>query len=306
MAQQGYYPDPPSRRMAFDEDGTNVLLVATNLTAYEELSFTKKRSLNDESSSYIESSATSYHQYLTFIFPEKRTITHFFGSATTSGGPGSFWDAFGGRIQWSNNTNTGMDGNWTTVANSWDNNAASANTIWGAPFFRENLQTFLIQDVKAVRFELVKEEVGYYTPRWFAFHLWGYKSAGETQHRIDFTDIDGSELIQDFDYGDQPRNTSRIWTPTTTYNQGSGLYLRNRSTEKVANDVNLQFQAPSGPMLPLLSISKDNVTFGTQIAYASIQPQQIVGPVYLKHSPGPTATLGMATARIKLTVGSWL
>lgn len=305
MAQQGFWPDPPSRRLAYDEDGTIVSMVASNFSSVSEFNTDSKKTLNDESGTYLWGDVNFY---ITFIFPEKRDITHYYGVVQKTY---HYAGTAGGVVQWSNDTTTGMDGTWTTVASSWtlnSNNGQGANTPLTTPGFpdmRTQIQSLPVSGIKAIRFYV-------YAPGWqeesllYTMHLYGHKTAGETPHRVDFCYADGAELVQDFDYGDQPRGSVRIWSPTDTWNIGSGLYLRNRSPDKVANDVVISFQNLTSNMVNRLTISKDNISYGTQVSWTEIQPLQIVGPLYVKHDVPDSTTLGLYTSRLKLVVGEWV
>lgn len=311
MTKIGFWPDPPSRRMAWDEDGTVALLVKGTLESAIELSSVQKKALNDEDPSSMKApevgfGKTSTH-YMTFIFPEKRNITHYYAVIQKHY---HYSSSSAGVVQWSNDTTNGIDGTWTTVANQWvhnSNNSGGARTPLTSPGFpdsRTELQAFPVAGVKAIRFYFTDsqgQESYIHT-----FHLYGHKAAGETPHRIDFCYEDGSELVQDFDFGDQPRGSVRTWTPAFTYNIGSGLFLRNRSPDKVAHDVVISLQNLSGDMINRLSLSKDNISFGTQISYTEIQPLQIVGPVYVKHDVPDITSMGLYTSRLKLVVGEWV
>lgn len=301
ITQIGFYPDPPSRRLAYDADGTRVFWTSTDGGTISEFSTSSKSIANNESGDRVSFGSGQYY-WLTFIFPQKINLTHFYFATDNSY---TYNSVNGSLIQWSNNTNTAFDGNWEQVA-TWFN--AGEGNPSGATGMRTNLEQLPLNGIKAIRFRF---------STWYnsgadsntylrTCHLWGHKTAGEAPDRIDFTDIDGAEFVNDLDFGDQPRNTDRIWTPSTTLNQGSGLYLRNRSLTRVANDVSLLFETKTGVMQNLLALSKDGTTFGTQISYAEIQPQQIVGPVYLRQSTTSTTTLGMWASRLRLAVGHWL
>lgn len=303
MTQIGYYPDPPSRRMAFDADGTRVFFTTGNGSSIGEANTSIKMAMNSEGngSSYDTSDTVGNGGYTCFIFPQKMNITHFYCRFDRTY---MYADPSGGVIQWSNDTSSTVDGNWTTVASSYSANEGDTE---GAPSFRTRLNSLPVVGIKALRFQMLGNYSGINgSKRIYTWHLWGHKAAGETPDRVDFCDIEGSELVQDLDFGDQPRNTDRIWTPTTTQNLGSGLYLRNRSLTKVANDISIVYETNTGPMQNLLSLSKDGASYGTQISFAQIQPQEIVGPVYVKHATQAGTTLGMWASRLRLKVGSWL
>jgi hypothetical protein len=306
MTQIGYWPDPPSRRWGWDADGTIALFISPDLSSVSEISALNRQSMNDESiSGYV--SAPYTHWKLCFLFPEKRNLTHYYAAAQKTY---HYATLSGTTVEWSNDTTNGMDGNWTAVASSWNLNSDNGNgatypdSTPGFPDMRTGLEALPIAGVKAIRFSTS----GYFlsTDRVYTMHLYGHKAAGEAPHRLDFAYEDGSELVQDFDYGDQARGSIYTWSPSDTFNIGSALYLRNRSPDKVATDVTVLMQNLTSDMINRLTISKDNISYGSQITYAEIQPLEVVGPIYLKSNLPDTTTLGLYTSRLKTTVGTWV
>jgi hypothetical protein len=314
MVQQGFYPDPPSRRMAYDEDGTIVLSVLDTSSTIKEFSTLERKTINSEDNSGSSSNRVNVEQtpfWITFIFPERRYVTHYYAAIQKTY---HYQSIAGGEVQWSNNTTNGVDGDWSTVATSFILNSNNGNgqtyplTTPGFPDMRLALQTLPIEGVRAIRFFVYTSgglASGGKAANIFSINLYGHKFAGETPHRIDFAYADGAELMQDFDYGDQPRGTARIWSPISGFNVSSGLYLRNRSPDKVATDVTITMENLHSNMINRLTLSKDNSSYGTQLFYTSIQPLQIIGPVYVKHDVPAETTLGLYTARLRITVGEW-
>lgn len=307
MAQTGFYPDPPSRRMAYDQDGTIVLVVEQTYSFIVEMTQAQRITINNESNDYFDPS-DPYNYYLTFMFPEKRNVTHYYAAWQKT----YFYGVTQGNVvQWSNNTTNGIDGTWTTAANTFvtnSNNGEGAGfplTTPGMPDMRLHIQALPVTGVRAIRF-LWQGASNVNRALIFSHHLYGHKTAGETPHRLDFTYNDTSELIIDEDYGDQPRGTTRIWSTVDTWNEGTPLYLRNRSPEKVATTVTVSTEALTGNMVNNLTLSKDNITYGTQITYTSIQPLEQVGPIYVKHVVPSNNVLGPVTARVRTDVGSWV
>lgn len=296
MAQQGFYRDPPARRMAYDEDGSvfgrvtggNVYLDSSARAAQ----FNTERYYETFGGRYAESGARFV------LFPELRDVTHGYrnmtGGTYAVGGAGSNWEV-------SANTTNGLDGDWV-VSNSFY--AVIESTT---PSFRTNMGVVGATNVKGIRWYYSGGAAfsGHYYAQW---HLYGYKSAGQTPHRIDFCDNSGTELVLDNDWGDQPRNSDRIWSPSQTWNQGSALYIKNRSSTKQAKDINISYQVvdSSNDSASHYKLSKDNVTFGTTLNYAQLNPQQMAGPIYVLHQPPLGASLGVKAGRLRLTVGEWL
>lgn len=299
MAQQGFYADPPSRRMAYDADGSVTFYVnPSNVVEVQTATFA--RSLNSEATAqtYDGDRVGTDGRYFGVIFPEIRDVTHTYRSA----GTGSFQvSSFNVTMEVSPNTTNGLDGDWVS-AGTFLCNIESTN-----PNFRTRLGTLSGAGAKGVRHN-IPESSPFSSYSFRQWHLHGYKAPGQTPHRIDFCDSTGAEFNIDNDFGDQPRNSSRTWSPATTFNQGSGLYLKNRSSTKQANDIALTFETVNSvtDFPQHVSLSLDNVTFGPILNISQINPQQIVGPIYVRSNPSITAALGLKTGRIKLNVGEWL
>lgn len=296
MAQQGFYTDPPNRRMAYDEDGSILVHIHQNGTI-EERSTDSKRAYNTEAHT-LTSNYGLGDPPLTYalLFPELRNVTHMYRNLIFTGAYNA--ESFSSALYGSTNTTNGLDGDWTNLG------TLSGDTGATNPAFRSP-QVMSGTDLKGVKYTGPNSGT-YYYPHFAQWHVYGYKSAGQTPHRIDFCDVGGNELAIDFDYGDQPRNSSRTWSPSNTWNQASALYLRNRSNTKQATDVNVTFEVLSGDLNQYVGISKDNIAFGGVVNYATINPQQIVGPIYVRHNPTLAASLGVKAGRLQCSVGTWL
>jgi hypothetical protein len=301
MTQQGFYPDPPSRRMAYDEDGTIVITSAGSGALAEtlvEVTTANKRLWNNETWATTVSvgNGASLTPYYIMIFPELRDVTHVYRNLMSDTfRTSNSLITFEGSID----TTTGLDGTWTAIGTY---TAVNTNTM---PNYRTQIGVLGANGIKAIRYR--SNPTGQIeVTEWAQWHLYGHKSAGQSPHRIDFVDVGGNNLAIDFDYGDQPRNTARIWQPSDTYNQGSGLYLRNRSTTKQAQSVSVTHEALTSDIATYMSLSKDNVTYGSSVSYTTINPLQTVGPIYVRHNPTNVATLGLKAARLQVTVGTWL
>lgn len=294
MVQQGFYTDPPSRRMAYDEDGTVMLRIIDNVPSV--LSLGSMQAFNSENYSETFDAAPGPASYVTLIFPELRDVTHAYRNMITGANSVS-----SSTSPWyvSSNTTNGVDGDWV------ESNSFTGIVEPTTPNYRTKIGVVGAAGVKAIKW-YADGGGGFANRHYSQWHVYGYKTAGETPHRIDFCNSAGDELIQDFDYGDQPRNSTRIWRPTETWNQSSALYLRNRSTTKVAQTVTVTMETLAGDMFSFTTLSKDNITYGSSVTYTTIQPQQIVGPIYVKHSPSISAALTVKAGRLQVVVGTWV
>lgn len=290
----GFYLNPPSRRMAYDGDGTICFYFSTSDNIVHEFSEDNQRLMNGEANtSILDFGQFSPTKYLGFVFPEFRDITHMYVNSTA----GNYVGAFSSRWEYSVDTTNGVDGNWT-ASSSFTCPVETTN-----PNYRD-VNVYPMPNVKAVRMlcpgapVLVDRNVS-------NVHLYGYKHAGETPHRIDFCDSAGVELLIDTDYGDQARNTERVWNTINTWNQSSGLYLKNRSTSKLATDISLSFENLTGTMIEDLALSEDQIIWSSSISILELQPGEIYGPIYVKHSLEVDDQVGVRASRLKLDVEDW-
>jgi hypothetical protein len=309
MAQVGFYTDPPGRRLAYDQDGTVVLYVNQAGADIYELDQADREAMNDESSTTYFSAGNngmgvSDSYDIVFLFPERRNLTHMYAVIEREIAPQGH--PVGDGIYWSDDTTNGVDGTWTLAHSEWTTNANSG-LIGARPEHREELESISISSATAVKFTITSSNRGFGSDNiLYALHLYGMKAAGETPHRIDFVVPGGSELTQDFDYGDQARGSSAIWNAEDGYNIGAALALRNRSPDMVAQNVIVTVQALTFDMNTRIRFSTDNgASWLTQIEYPEIQPLAITGHLWVRHEIEEDAALGLYVSRLKIDVGSW-
>lgn len=278
--------------MAYDDDGSLMININNGIVTPYNTASTVISNSEDNTLLLEWSGLGDYGGKIGIIFPELRDITHAFRNISGSS------SAYTAPYEVSSNTTNGIDGDWSNTVTVTGYNQVTV------PNFREYIVPLSNNGVKGIRMD--GPITGTYTSFAYAkWHLYGYKTAGQTPHRIDFCDSSGNELAQDFDYGDQPRNSSRIWSTVDTWNQAGGLYLKNRSTTKLATTVTVSFETLTGDMATYLGLSKDNVTYGNTVVYTSMNPQDIVGPIYVRHNPTIAANLGVKAARLQVAVGTW-
>jgi hypothetical protein len=191
----GSYPDVPSRRMAWDADGTVLLWVRDNGPGAE-LSSVKAVELNDEDGNDVDITSEDFLGYLIHIFPELREFDGYFIAKATTG-DGGF-----GELESSPDTTNGIDGAWTQEsANIPDPTAVRPN-------YRTGITSFAATNIRGVRVR--KNSVsGFNDRRMQAVHIYGEISAGETPDRLLFIDeATGLEFTLPRDYGDTPRGSS--------------------------------------------------------------------------------------------------
>lgn len=285
------YPIITARRMPYDIDGSEVGYRFTgtnddntwfNLGIETWLNSTQKGKLNSHGA--VEDIWNSFHFWeghaFWWFFPESREITHI-----------AFLHAGGNTpdrrvLQGSNDSSNGIDGTWETAAISWLPTNTSLDN-WRANI----LAVSFSEPKKVLRLAFsIHEQTAHITMH--NIHVYGHKAAGQTPDDILFTNGAGTELSSLKDWGDQPEGTTEI---------EQVFYIKNASTTKQANSVNLQLNhadfgisfSADGPWVSVLDIS-------------SIAPGALSAPVYIKNALGPPLlVLGPRAARVIATVGSW-
>ena len=197
---------------------------------------------------------------------------------------------------WSPDTTNGSDGNWTNINGG---QVASTDVV---SYFR-NPTPVSAEGVKAIRYRWTGGSFNFVIG---TIHQYGYPQAGQNQHRLEVTDSGGSPFNIDHDFGDQPRNSARIWSPTETWNEGSAMYIRNRSPEKSAINVRASIDGAGTNMNSNTLLSLDGNSWALYYEWPEITPGQIIGPIYMKHSPPIGETLGLDICRTKVSVEDWI
>lgn len=271
------YPAITSRRVPYDIDGTAVGKstsgLLTGISSW--LNSAALGILNNQNVNY--SLGTSDKLVLWFFFPEKIEIEAMMIQRT-----GDYLSA--PTIQGSNDTANGLDGTWenavfTPSAITTDSNA------WRTTIFPVSFSA----PMKCLRINI--NNTHNYNERFIkGIHIYGRKAAGETPNDILLCDSNGNELTAIMDWGDRPEGTTVI----------KSLRIKNASTTKIANNVNLQLNHTDFLM------SLDQVNWVATIDIASIPANSLSAEIFVKNSLGaPPLTLGPKAARIIATVGSF-
>lgn len=294
MTQQGYFNDPVGRRLATDLDGTRAFTIPSNSNVASDQSNTLVSAANGSGGPSVggDGGLNNSPSSTTIYFPEKRDLTHMF--MNWYGGNSTFGQHYFAGCDISSDSTAPLNGTFTNVP----------FTVGGND---RNPYAFNHQGVIAVRFRFILQNgVGYAYWQMTALYIWGQLAAGTTPHRLEFVDANGTRLPIDFDYGDVPKGSTRIWGPGNTYNETSPVYIKNLSSQKTANSVLVAVDPVQGnEMNGVDNISTDNVTFTSTINFSSIPPNGTVGPLFVKYAPPSSTALGLKICRIKSTVASW-
>ncbi len=278
------YDEAPSRRMAWDADGTV-------LTSRKELSgvlgnegASNMAELNDEDNTMV--TPVSGHDgnsnfYWTHTFPELREFDGIFvgGDLSNASEPKSMAS--------SGDTTNGADGTWTQRIADMDNHGSVYDK------FRNNIVSQAVQSVKGVRVEWRVGNTA--NGKVMAIHLYGKISPGETPDRIIFLDTENSdaEFTKVLDFGDKPRGQ----TTTRTFK------IKNNSSTKTINTIQITAE-------DLYLNAGDWYAFGDDgVVYQATHDVGNLGPgvtelVHLKQIIPDAETLGLQIGRILVSHAS--
>jgi len=301
----GSYPDAPSRRIAWDDDGTVAYGVAAasggptslvrgdppgNLTLVELT--TQKASMNDDSDAQygVAGSAGQYPAVWVYLFfPQKMEVDGYYWNirSTDTPNPAHF-------LSISTNTTNGIDGTYSALGsevNTGFNQTAK-------PDYRQNIQTTVESNVLSVLSQAGGTFTGINTPTWAvrSLHLYGTVTPGETPDRILFLDTLASdaEFAEPLDYGNIGRGTTNIRT----------IKVKNNSGSLTANTVQITAEEITGSGGSLFTFSTDGIADSGTKALGNIGPGGTV-LVYVHLTVPDAQALDLYDARFSVNVASW-
>lgn len=272
----GSYPDAPSRRMAWDDDGT--IAMWGTLSSYVGLTaFTspQMQDLNDEDDVLVLS--TSGERYIVYLFPELREFDGF------------FWRQhfFSVTPQKSTNTTNGVDGTWTNLT-SLTNTGADVR-----PDYRNVIQSYAESGIRGFR-HAASTSGGFHGMK--ASHIYGEIAPGQTPDRLLFVDTGTNlEFNLPIDYGDTPRGSATDRT----------FKLRNNSGSLTASTIQITAESlylSSGNWFTF----SEGGAFQATLALASSIGSGADSPTITARRDIPDSeTLSLHAARFQVSVGSW-
>lgn len=294
----GSYPDAPSRRMAWDVDGTVGLIklyttgatkpspaagdpywdVLGNMTAQQKID------LNDENpNTLIEHFSSSYNNlYWTLIFPELREIDGMFIQGKAAAVTESWaWS--------SEDTTNGVDGSdWQAIATSFLANNGDVDS------FRDDITSAAVTTEKGIRGTVSYGGINQYVGI-RSIHIYGTISPGETPDRIVFLDTENSDAVftKPIDYGDVPRGQTQTRT----------IKLKNNSASKTINTVQITAEDIYLNAGGWYTFGDDDVSYQATFAVGNMT-NGATQLLYVKQEVGGAETLGLQTGRLKVTHAS--
>jgi len=301
----GAYPDYPSQRMAYDADGTVVLisngadngLVSVSdppqTFPYVEATQTEKENLNDEDTGTDVNDAQTLNASILWclMFPELRDLLGIYYA----------WSFQTSSTKWTDvsaDTTNGADGSWTSLSYTGRELPLQAD-------HRDTIQTISQTAKRSVRY-FISDGSASGGRRMRSCHIYGMIAASETPDRILFLDdatglefaISGS-APETQDWGDRPRGSILDWD----------IRLRNNSAvagnNLTANTVIISAEELTGSSGGWYSFSDDGSSFATTETVTSISPEANSGVLNVRQTLDEADSPGLQTARLKVTVASW-
>lgn len=280
------YPTVPSRRMAYDDDGTYVAERSTTVTyeVWDEYNSSEKVAMNDEASTGVAVGLGGVPRihHLIFLFPELREVDGFFGAAPNEFNTGT------NPLQTSGNTSNGVDGTWTDQVADYQ---WVVGGVWD--YYRLSITSLAVSNVRGVR---AMGQPANSNSAWLAAHLYGEIAAGETPDRLLFVDAtSGLEFTLPLDYGDIPRGSAEDQT----------FKLKNNSGSLSAGSVQLTTEDLYLGSASWYSYSEGGAFQATLPLAASIGSSASSPTITIRRDTPDTEDVGPHAARTQVSVGSW-
>ena len=298
----GNYIDPPGNRMAVDLDGTVGFVMHSADFVPVQMSQGQLNVVNQEGAlaGVTAVSPPMYStSYIGYIFPQQRTVSHFYLRTTNSGRQTTI------SVQVSPNSTNGYDGTWTTVATFTSSDSATSTVGEAPPHWRSNQTAINQENVKGIRVVGYNGIGGIYGDnlKVAQFHIYGRKTDSDL-NRLDWWHPTlGQSLALHPAYLDLG-NVIRGQTPTKT------VRLKNRSDIFTASNIVLSATALTDSGTPTLassiSFSLDGgSTWATSPQIDSLSPGQVSGDIQVRLATVAGSPLSVWSQRILAQAGVW-
>lgn len=278
----GNYPDLPAPRIEYDRDGTRVYqIVGTTVT---ELALATTQGLANEISENWRPISSAYQ--VLFVFPENRDVTHAYID--------TFSNVANTSISWSNDSTTGLDGNWTTPVSNFPKTVG----LLTSRYRTDIAATPGLTGVKMVRIAFGGEYIT-------GIHLYGKSSTGQNLHRLRLWHPTLNQPLDDypahFDWGNIQQGTSDT----------RQFRVKNDSGSLTASTVTVFMQAlteASPTQVSQHNLSTDGTTWqaaSVALAIPNLAPGALSNVLYLRRSTPSNAQLGLWRQRLVASAGAW-
>lgn len=278
----GSYPDVPGYRFAYDLDGTIAGSYNTNTGVSVDHTSSLSTWNNESNSSVGVVSGTSSVCYLYFIFPEPRNISGVFINSNWSGTVA---------LQWSNDTTSGLDGNWTSVV-GFSKSENNDKTVQ-----RNNIVTMSLTEVTALRTSFAISNNTSHSPT-RNIHIYGSIPADHSPNRLRIVDTSDEDIAAQLDFGNIPQRN----------NVTKQFKVINNSSTQTANNITITLSAPTDTTPSIVGqfqVSTDNVAFANAVNIGDLGPGESSGTLYVRNAVASNAQLGLWTARMVAHPTSW-
>lgn len=290
----GSYPDNPGRRLAWDDDGTVVLVAGQNNgdtgvgvppgIPYTNASVAEMEDMNDEdhaSKFGANSNNNNRVVWVTHLFAEKHEIDGAYHVHEGSGGGPSSSAAT------SVDTTNGYDGTWVDLSLTDFHNISPP-----LDHYRDNITSQALSNILGTMFKVEENDGAFHN----SIHIYGAITPGETTDRLLFLDPDNAdaEFTKPLDFGDVPRGQ----TQTDTFK------LKNNSSGVTANTVQVTAEDLYLGSGSWYTFSDDDVSYSATLGLGNIG----VGAtqlVYVKQIVPDAQAPGVYVARVKANQASW-
>lgn len=281
----GNYPDPPSYRMAWDRDGTQVFFITNTGVSMQYLS-TELPPGNDEDDKDSLSAKSEDAGYFVFIFPELRDLDGWVHWSN------NYFRNMIGDVEVSSNTTNGIDGTWTSMGTS-GGSAGSKTDL------RQDIISATALGIKAVRFESPSQNN--YPTTVYCLHLYGEPSPGQGLDKLELWDpaldkkIDPAHL----DWGDAARGSSAQ----------KQFRVKNISSSMTATDIRVAMEVltDASPSTPgQFSLEYQSGGALAQIHIGDLAPGQISDTITMRRNTLDTAQLSLWWFRVFAEAATWV
>lgn len=277
------YATVPGRRMAYDADGTILLLGRQDgAGSISEFTAVAKAEANDEDdTTFFSFGPPSPARYLWAMRPE---LSEFDGIFYAHGGFG-----VPSTVATSPDTTHGYDGTWTQqVADLPDFSVVGIN-------YRTGITSLAVGNVRAIRV-LIGSVGNPNTQSGKALHLYGEPSPGETPDRLLFVDSStGLEFGLPIDYGDTPRGSEVDQT----------FKLKNNSGSLTASNIQITGESLYLNSGAWYTFSEGGAFQSTLPLAASIGPGASSPTITVRRNIPDAETLGLHAGRIRVSPPTW-
>ncbi len=280
------WPALPAVRMAWDVDGT-ILRHRTRGGVWSTQIESVRNSMNDEDFDYFAwelMQNSGEEQYLAWIFPEMRTLTHYFWSEANNQSGGVF------EHQYSVDTTDGSDGTWVSVGQ-----VATRHVGLMLPYFRSALTAFTVNSgnpIKGIRIRHVSNTSTDYQLLTYAAHWYGSKV---TPAGLVFWDPTTDVVLgpTGFDFGDL--NQGAVATKT--------FRVKNNHGSQTANNIVVSAVDVSGTMD--LEFSIGGGAYNTDLNIGNLAAGATSGVVTARRTVPAGETVRQQAVRISAVATTW-